>query len=524
MSNYTSYTPEELIQAQNQLSTQTGEDINGILGGLPVAEQNQEYFLVFDEAGSTGPEIIDKTQFRITYLVDSNLNTSKPTDEGDAALNATQNFEKGAYCNVRADNATVLNQNLTGKQSTYDIGSLQLISTTEWGKGIDEYITTMSFNSTGGQLIGSAQNISNAHRQTNQATNTITNDSTQKIVLDTVITPISESNGGPEWVEWDGDELEVLQSTLYAGTRLRINFGGDLRIENVYFNESVEVVINLYSDPVGAAPPQILATVSHQLTNNSQYAPQTISHPISFLTSYQDFSQNDRIFAEISAIGVSTNASTNCNFKNVSINFQQETPPGDVLIMGVNSTTSSYWDGVQTISGSGINSNNLDRAYSILTGSSDLTLFSNGDYIQQINTASEAFDPELDGNTFNPIQLPLQFLTGDEIRFEYNQNKVHKVIKTELTSDNKLALFITPGVNAVSIAVEGSLGTQLNHFTHYRIIQNGGYLFINTKKDNIAGIEQDFKGIITPQYPSKNLSLREDELIFALKEAGIIET
>ena len=94
MPDYTTYTNQQLIEAQNQLSQQVGESINGILGGLPVASQNQEYFAVFDEAGSTGPEIIGKTQFRITYLVDSNLNTSKPTEEGDAALNASQNFEK----------------------------------------------------------------------------------------------------------------------------------------------------------------------------------------------------------------------------------------------------------------------------------------------------------------------------------------------------------------------------------------------------------------------------------------------
>ena len=523
MSNYTSYTSEELIQAQNQLSTQTGEDINGILGGLPVAEQNQEYFLVFDEAGSTGPEIIDKTQFRITYLVDSNLNTSKPTDEGDAALNATQNFEKGAYCNVRADNATVLNQNLTGRQSTYDIGSLQLLSTTEYGKGNDEYITTMSFNSVGGQLVGTAQNISSAHRQGTPTS--IYNDVTQKIEMSTIVTAVSESNGGPEWVEWDGDELEVLQSTLYAGTRLRTNLAGNLYIVDVYAGNTVEGSITIYSDPVGATPAQELSSFPFLFSvPDIPTAPQGTIFSFNLITPYQDFSQNDKVYAELRITGISSNANTYVYFKNISVSFQQETPSGEVLIAGVNSTTSSYWEGVQTISGSGINPNDLNRAYSILTGSDDITLFSNGEYIQRINTASEAFDPENDGNTFNPIQLPFQFLTGDEIRFEYNQNKVHKVIKAELTDDSKLALFITPGVNTEAIAIEGSLGTQLNHFTHYRIIQNGGYLFINTKKDNIAGVEQDFKGIITPQYPSKNLSLREDELIFALKEAGIIET
>jgi hypothetical protein len=519
MPDYTNYTSEQLIEAQNQLTIETGEEIRGILGGLPVATQTQEYFVVFDEAGSTGPEIIDKTQFRITYLVDSKLNTSKPTDEGDAALNATQNFEKGAYCNVRADNATVLNQNLTGKQGIYDIGSLQLLSTTEYGKGNDEYITTMSFNSVGGQLVGTAQNISSAHRQV--APTSIYNDVTQKVEMSTVITAVS----GTDWVEWDGDELEFLQSTLDAGTRLRTNLGGQIFIVDVYAGNTVEGTIKIYNDPVGATPAQELASFPFSFSvPNVPTAPQGTNFSFNLLTSYQDFSALDKVYAELSITGLSSNANTYAYFKNISISFQQETPAGDILVMGVNATTASYWDGVQTISGSGVNPNDLNKAYSILTGSDDITLFSNGEYLQRINTASEAFDPENDGNTFNPIQLPFQFLTGDEIRFEYNQNKVHKVIRTELTDDNKLALFITPGVNTQAIAVEGSTGTQLNHFTHYRIVQNGGYLFINTKKDNVAGVEQDFKGIITPQQPSENLGLRGDELIFALKEAGIIET
>ena len=212
MPDYTTYTSQELIEAQSQLSQQLGEEINGIFGGLPVASQNQEFFAVFDEAGSTGPEIIGKTQFRITYLVDSNLNTSKPTDNGDATINSSQNFEKSKYCSVRADNATVLNQNLTGKQSIYDIGSLQLISTTEYGKANDEYITTMSFNGVGSQLVGDAQNISAAFRQTLLGSpNELTSDGSQKIVMNTPTSAISASQDGSfEWVDWDGDEYEFL--------------------------------------------------------------------------------------------------------------------------------------------------------------------------------------------------------------------------------------------------------------------------------------------------------------------------
>jgi len=149
------------IDNQNQLEADTGLLVRGILGGLPVAEQNQEYFAVFEEAGDAGPEIINKTQFRITYLVDSNLSTQKPSADSDAAINVTQNFEKGKIAVVRADNATVLNQNLTGKQTIYDVGSIALIATTETGSAPGAYITTMSFADDSGQdIVQNAEDIS----------------------------------------------------------------------------------------------------------------------------------------------------------------------------------------------------------------------------------------------------------------------------------------------------------------------------------------------------------------------------
>ncbi len=530
MPNYTTYTKQELIEAQNQLSQQTGEDILGIDGGLPVASQNQEFFAVFDEAGSTGPEIIDKTQFRLSYIVNSNLETSRPILNSPAASNATQNFEKGKICQIRADNATVLNQNLTGDNFIYDIGTLQLISTTEYGKNNDEYITTMSFNSVGGQLVGSAQNISSTHKnKTSGASpddNTLESDGTQKISLNAAQTPISQSAGTDEWVTWDGDELEFVQSTLLANTRISAQLSCGISVRNVYAGNTVITQIYLKRDPVGGSESiQTLAAASVQSSvPNVPTSPQSFGYNLSINFPFTDFSAGDKIYAEVVRSGGATESETSVALVGINLNFQQETPPGEDLVIGVNATTASYWDGVNNISGSGIASNDFNNAYSALTASSDFTNFSNGTYIQRLSTASEAFDPSNDGNTFNPIQQPFQFLTGDEIRFEYNPNKVHKVIRTEINTDSVSIVYITPAVNTETIAVEGSIGTQLNHFTHYRISQDGGYLIINKQKENTAGVEQAFKGIITPQYPSEALLKKEDELIFELKKAGIIET
>ena len=52
-------------QINNLQALYPGLSVEGILGGLPVAEKNQEYFVVFDEAGDTSPEIPNQTQLII---------------------------------------------------------------------------------------------------------------------------------------------------------------------------------------------------------------------------------------------------------------------------------------------------------------------------------------------------------------------------------------------------------------------------------------------------------------------------
>lgn len=522
-SKYANYTKEELIEEQETLRIQTGEDIRGALGGLPVVEQTQEYFAVFDEAGSTGPEIIDKTQFRVSYLVDSKLNTSKPVEGQPAAFNATQNFGKEEECVVRADNATVLNQNLTGKQSIYDIGALALISTTEYGKSNDEYITTMSFNTVGGQTVGSAQSLASQFRQSQGDNNETTNGNPVTCEFSEVTTDISQSLGGYEWMEFNNSStFFLLQDTTVAGTRLRFSFNGTVRISNVGFSQTVSGYVEIVLIPGAGGAEEVIGTTGFSVQNMNSYVPKSYTTNRFAQTPFRNFFQNDQIFVRIryewSAGGTSSYVPV---FRITNGNFisSQETPAGDILIMGVNACTSSYWSGFETVG----DSSDLSQNYSILTASQDFSIFTDGEHIQRMNTASAGFDPENDGNTFNPIQSPLTFEPGDEIRFEYNKNKVHKVIKSEPSDDGR-KVFIHPAIDTVELNVLGSNGTQLNHFTHYRIVPNGGYIIINQKKDNQAGVEQNFKGIITPQFPSIDLERKGDELIYELKQAGIIET
>ena len=103
---------------------------------------------------------------------------------------------------------------------------------------------------------------------------------------------------------------------------------------------------------------------------------------------------------------------------------------------------------------------------------------------------------------------------GDEIRFEYNKNKVHKVTDVNEFTNGTIAITVSPQI---------STGSVVDHFTYYRIQQDGGYLIADVEKNNDISSEQPFSGIVLPEFPSEQLRKRGDQLIFELKQAGIIE-
>ena len=108
-----------------------GLEANGILGGLPVAERNQEYFIVFSGVGGTGPEIIGQTAYFIDYLVDSEGNVFKPSENTSALTNLIQNFPINKPVNVVVDNASTANATMAGQHTLTAIGVQQPILYTQ---------------------------------------------------------------------------------------------------------------------------------------------------------------------------------------------------------------------------------------------------------------------------------------------------------------------------------------------------------------------------------------------------------
>lgn len=495
---------------QSQLEAETGLDLGGILGGLPVVEQNQEYFAVFDEAGDAGPELIDKTQFRITYLVDSGLGTSKPSTDSVSALNVTQNFSKGQTTIIRADNATVLNQNLSGEQTIYDVGTLTLVSTTETGSSPSAYASTSSFSNTQGQdIVTDAENLTGDFSASFTDNPDLVIPSSIGTNIDVLfpaeVIPISQSNGGYEWIEFINDRTFKLKNSTYnAGTRLKFsatvylkvpdevgNNNGNLSSAH-YYQGRVQMLLN--DNPI--------RTTNFTLTN-------TQWNGILVETEFEHWNLDDeiKIIVYRSNGGLGTLKIVNGRFRSI-----QEYSPGDVMIEGVNTTFSPYFEPYYSSNTGSILNN--QGGFSILTASAQLSTFAQGGYTFRLHPDAASWDPTGTDSTFNPITTPFTFEVGDEMRFEYNKNKVHKIIETAIGNDGRYYLTLSPYIASQSA---------VDHFTHYRIIENGGYLIANVEKNNEVNEFQPFSGIILPQYPSEALQEKSDSLIYELKQANIIE-
>ena len=514
------------ISEQNKLEAELGFQIRGVLGGLPVAEQRQEYFAVFDEAGDTGPELIDKTQYRITYLVDSKLNTSKPAGDSVSAINASQNFEEGKIVSVRADNATSLNKNLTGELGIYDIGTLKLISTTETGSSPGAFIQTMSFQQPSGQsIVSDALDLSIEYNSPSYPLENLQQFPnggwllyypTASKAISGSVDPFYQLNQEESGDSANVNELQILRNTPEGGTRIKVLFNAFIQIDWGAYSE-VSGYESPYSDPVvgliklemqdaGVGEFITIKTDTFSVEQgNSEYI-----YPAVSTSGFQHFQANTKFRARITQID---GGSGIVNIKGGKLKVTQEYLPGSISIPGLNAVTASYFEPEFT-SFTPISESQNPAGYSILTSSVQMGYFINNGYQAILDDQCKAFDPKGDTVTFESIQVPFTWEIGDEVRFEYNKNKVHKIIGVNKLSTGAYNIIVTPNITT---------GSVVNHFTHYRIVDDGGYLILNTVKNNQVGGEQPFNGIILPKYPSENLEKREDRLIFELKQAGIIE-
>lgn len=113
--------------------------------GKPVVESKQDFFVVFEGVSATEPEIIDRSSYKITYIVDGEGNISKPAQEQPSAYNILQNFTNDQTVTVILDQATTDNSTLGGQKTIFAIGKPVPYIYSQNGVGSGSYESRLEF-------------------------------------------------------------------------------------------------------------------------------------------------------------------------------------------------------------------------------------------------------------------------------------------------------------------------------------------------------------------------------------------
>lgn len=464
----------------------SSDPIEGVLGGLPVAEQTQDFFLVFQQTGGTSPEIIDQTAYFITYLVYSDGTVSKPAEDTVALNNLIQNFPVGERVNIRLDQGTALNSGLGGLKQLTAIGTQQPIITTQTG------FNTSSFDSSSLVFIGQEDPIEIV---------TSTN------LASYLFTAIKTSNTSVTAGALTGYNVEfglggtVLNSgngtlTITPNDELDlINLKAQLKISNTFdFPRNIQYSIQLNRTGTW----QTIRTGNFQVPGGAVDESYQIFKEVSgedLTTGAQD--PKFRIF-----IGSTDGFLT---ITNARLEIYNQSPPAGVLEFSVTSS-GQIW-----------NTGSAEGGKQWLTGSEFLS--QNYGKTQRYST----IQPIQENNAYNmsPIETPFSLRIGDRIRFEYNKFKdyiIYDLITPDEANDGLLKLRVNKDIPDNII---------MNNFILHRTnIKDPAYVIINaTKNEDATNPDtdtQNFSGLILPQFPSERLINNLDNIIVNLKERGII--
>jgi hypothetical protein len=448
--------------------------INGVLGGLPVAEQNQDYFLVFKGVGGTGPEIIDNTAYFIQYVIDSDGNVSKPSQGSIARLNTIQNFPTGKTTTVRIDNASGINTQLDGDHVITGLGIQQPILYTQFGIPSSSYTTDISFTIPGGAPSGSYGVIPDFRG------------------LMTITSSTSATTGNVTTYSASGSSPDVGAATLNlsAGT-YTVNSSSSL--QSITFNPTIGFT-NTNSEEA--------RSIKWGITKNGSTTP-------IIETSLNLPAGESGIASEISYTEPLSNLGGNPVYR-LRITLGDNFIDKDFVQFNVSSQNPSPTDNTNASSGLWT------------TGSSTSTWLTASTYLSQnYGNTQDTSNFQGTGGSFglSPIKTPFLLSPGDRIRFEYNPQKdfiIYEVIEPRAASDALLKIKLSSTVPSNTI---------LDNFVLHRVDNNSiKYIILDIAKDpTVDNPENPFTGIILPKYPSEKLKNNLENILSKLKQEGIIE-
>jgi hypothetical protein len=469
MATGTTRTADTSIE-QQQLNNFLGP-VKGALGGLPVAEKNQDYFIVFQQAGGTGPEIIDQTACFITYLVDSKGNISKPVEDNVSLYNLIQNFEVGKNAILRNDASTTDNSPISGKQQITAIGRQQPILYTQTGSSINAHVDEIFFIDGVDSELPEEGVLDFRGVMVSTASGSIPTSFAN-------ITDYTQINNSPD--------AGAASFSITPGTYTVVS-DGTSSLQNIEFSISANVTNN--GPTAKNAYIRLLRDGSVVQTGQS-LVPAGNNAPISVYWA-EDVSDmgGDPVY-RLQVKADNTSMELDSAYFNIST---QNPNPGSQSSPG---SQTPFWE----------QGPNIDNYYLTASGYLSANYGNNPLPIQKC----------LDFN-FSPIRLPFLIQKGDRIRFGYNPNNdyyIYDIITPEEDVDGRLKIKLNQYLSPV---------IDFDNFVLHRVNENDpAYIILNVAKSDLVGNTQNFNGVILPEYPTQELQNNLDNIIIDLKERGII--
>lgn len=450
-------------QLQENLYFDTnGVPANGVLGGLSVAEQTQDFILLVKNVTSTTPEIINQSQYSIEWIVDKDGNARKPNEDNVTNYDIIQNFPVGKNIISQLNNATSVNTQLSGELNVTGVGTLKNILYSQTGIPSSSYDSeSVIFVSPNGAPAEAVPTVSNILGSMVSSSNFTV--STNTWVKNYVVTIQPTSDHGTAFDGSNGlytlttDDLEDINSVTF-----RVSY-------TVFGNatKSSSTTVRLYNNSIADSGLYIKGSDTFSVPPN-----QSINRSFTVTIPRDEVQQGGNIYQ------VAVIASEEVTFNSMKLEVTATDPSPTANI-----PSGDFW------------STGSDSIITWLTGSAYLSLnYGNLQDTSNFTAATKTFG-------LDPIKEIFELKKGDKIRFGYtpsNTFTIYDIITPSEASDGLLKLKLNRPVPNNIVP---------DNFIIYRIDTNDPkYIILDVNKTSVLGDpENPLKGYIYPKYLSKEL-------------------
>lgn len=498
-----------------------GLKAEGVLGGLPVAEKNQEFFLIFKGIGGTGPEIIDQTAYFIEYLVDSEGNVFKPSENTSALNNLLQNFPVNKPVSVISDNPSTSNSVMAGQQQLTAVGLQQPILYSQTGSSAGAFTGSIFFKGNANLgIIGNDGSLTVPNMKAFMVKTTgfptaYTNISNYQSFEGGTLDAAAVSAGNARSASLANGKYFITSSAI--GDLQSFTITGRVRVKNPT-DDPITMGLRFFLTLDGTAtntnpngyviPPNdtfVVVEQSETIQINGNTFQQFVDGDVLQLAvSPEGGTLIDELVFDYIKFGV----------ENVGAGTQNPTATGDLLQSAGNNAPPFWLTGSQ---------NSL-----YITASDWLSVnYSNIQFTSGTLPTGETVPDGMfygSGNTFglSKIKVPFNVGVGDRIRFLYNpalDYHIYDVKYPKDEGDGRLKIKINQDVSS-SLTL-----TQMSNFVLHRTNKSiPRYVILNVPKEpGIDSSTNPFTGIVLPQFPTEKLINNLDSILNKLKIEGIIE-